>query len=308
MIKLNYDVHLGTPNSPTEILVAPIFEAAYVTSIPSRRGFVLNVPPYEAENWQWLYSAVPLQSFEEQVQFLATCALESPLIVREAFHPQKTLDKAIYEAYAKRIFAALRCGWTNPEMTTKTLGAFASAEWAEVAYLLKGCVYAPDKPILTCRIEPLYAVVQSLLPPFEVKPNKKWDVKTWKPKDAFNYRVVWHLLVTLSNGEKYKMYYPIASLNQWQQMMKSYFEKHPTELFSPLHYSCSVTNHAEAYRYEEIIRRLNFFESLTVGMSSSEILIKLSAFFNFPERATHLKTLLTENEVELVFSGNVVWT
>ncbi|MEO0044032.1 MAG: hypothetical protein RL329_3480 [Bacteroidota bacterium] len=104
-----------------------------------------------------------------------------------------------------------------------------------------------------------------------------------------NYQVVWHLMVTLSNGAKYLMEYPICSINKWHDAMKQYFVENPTEMFSLNHYTCSVTNHANGYRYGEIRERLQFFEDLTIGVYPSEILLKLSAFFNYFDRAMHLQ-------------------
>jgi hypothetical protein len=246
----------------------------------------------------------------EEHQSLSAHPDKNPLLTRQVLRDEVALKEEVYEQYIQYLFSNLRCGWENAEMILKLYGHFMGAEWSEASSLLGGVMEAVSEnlPLLRCKIEPLYATVQSILPPFEGKRKKRWDVQTWKPKDPMNYQIVWHLMVTLSNGEKHKMYYPICSLRPWQQTMQHYFDTHPTELFSLPNYTCSVTNHAESYPYEEIREHLKFFEDQTVGVYPAEILLKLSAFFYDPNRATYLQTVLTGNAVELVFSGKVLWS
>lgn len=307
MIKIDYDVCINTPPAETQKFVTPIFDGAYVVRKASSEVH-LHLPNHEDNHRNWLMSAITIDSFDKEHQFLLSNVSEqSPLMTRQVINNQTVITNEVYEAYLKQLFAAIRCGWENAEMLIKLYGHFTSVAWGEAKYLLGGVIPTPLFNVLTCKIEPMYATIQSILPPFEVKRKKHLDVKTWKPKDSMNYQVVWHLMVTLSNGEKHKMYYPVCSVNKWYDTMQHYFVAHPTERFSPIHYTCNVTNHPNAYRYEEIMERLKFYSDLTVGTSAAEILIKLSAFFNFPDRATHLQTILTGEEVELVFSGKVLW-
>lgn len=309
MTQISYDVCISSPNAATEKFVLPVFDAAYIIRKGEFRPTHLRIVNHEDSHRNWLMSQITIVSLEDEFQFLLNNPDKSPVMTRQVIHNQVVVDKNVYEKYIQSLFSSIRCGWENAEMILKLYGHFGGAEWGESQYLLGGIIdtCTPERPLLRCKIEPLYATIQSILPPFEVKRKKKWDVTTWKPKDSMNYQVVWHVMVTLSNGEKHPMEYPICSLNKWHDTMKQYFVEHSHEMFSPNHYTCTVTNHANGYRYEEIRERLQFFEDLTVGVYPSEILLKLAAFFNYSDKATHLQTILTGKEVELVFSGKVNW-
>jgi hypothetical protein len=309
MIKINYDITLEK-GADNRVSIYPTLDPHYVTQKGQARHNFLCVPNNGDSPWEWLGSDILVASLKDKYQQLRSYPKlkEGALTIRQVVNDQLLINDDFYVNYVKGLFSSIRCGLGRDEMCIKLLGRFSGAEWSELNFILGGIIapHTPEYPLLRCKIEPLYATVQSVLPPYEVKRKKKWDVKDWKPKDSMDYQIVWHLMVTLSNGEKHKMYYPICSLNKWHNTIKQYFIENPNSVLSP-DTICGVTYYSDGYSYENIMEDLKFLEDLVVGVFPSEILIKLSAFFNYSDRAAHLQKKLTGNEAELIFSDVVRW-
>jgi hypothetical protein len=309
MIEVNYDISLEK-GADNRISIYPIIDSNYIIQKEQTLHTFLSVPNNGETPWEWFGSDILITSLEDKYHRLLSYPRlkEGALTIRQVVKDPFLIKDDFYINYVKNLFSSIRCGLGKDEMCIKLLGRFSGVQWSELNFILGGIIapHTSERPLLRCKIEPLYATLQSVLPPYEVKRKKKWDVKVWKPKDSMDYQVVWHLMVTLSNGEKHKMYYPVCSLSQWHKEMKQYFIENPNAVLSP-DIVCGVTHYSDGYSYENVMEDLKVLEDWTVGVFPSEILIKLSAFLNYSDRVTHLQKILTGNEAALVFSGIARW-
>jgi hypothetical protein len=305
MLSIHYDVFMAKNTVDGTIQVSPVINSPYYALKSPFDQPYLTVPDNEAVCWQWWLSVLHLRNEAEQLQEIQTWAASNVMVIHPVLKNTVLKDNSLHIQYLKTLFSSLRCGIERNELLAKLYGKFTGAEWAEDIIGFLRHPLQLGKPLLTCKITVTHGTFQSLFPPYNAERKRKVDLTTWKPKNPMDFSILLHLLVTLSNGESYKMYFPICSLNRWQAAIKQYFENNPQVTLSP-DVVIGVTNHSKAYRFESILKDLMFLEANTIGSSVSEILLKLSIWRNFPERQAHLKQVLTGNQVELVFSGNVI--
>jgi hypothetical protein len=162
-------------------------------------------------------------------------------------------------------------------------------------------------PKIFCKITPLYGSIQNVLKVSHQRPQKRVSLTTWQPTDNDDFEIVWRLDVTLSTGERYSMNLPVCSLNRWRSNVEAYFAEHPTKRVF-LDNIVSIWHHkTERYNYKEVNNFIKYVEQYAAGATISEILLKLSIFFNYPDKDKHLKTILVDDGQELLFSGKIIW-
>ncbi|MEO0044031.1 MAG: hypothetical protein RL329_3479 [Bacteroidota bacterium] len=119
-------------------------------------------------------STLTIHSLDEEYEKRKSPSELHPFRIGQVVNNQLIINKDCYERQVRNIFSRIRCGLTREEMLIKVYGHFHGADWAETESILGCVVTQPTKklPLLTCKIEPLYATTQSVLPPFEIKRKK----------------------------------------------------------------------------------------------------------------------------------------
>lgn len=157
----------------------------------------------------------------------------------------------------------------------------------------------------TCEGRPLYGEIVSFLDVNTTRGKYRVNVKKWQPENPQDFEIIWHWLVTLSNGEQYIMKMPICSIDRWYKTLKKHLEKSKSPFVSPesrVHITVATGYHPEEYENEI----QTFLRNIKAG-SITELLIKISHRLNFANRDLYLQKPLLPEDYSLEFSGRVVF-
>jgi hypothetical protein len=310
MKQVKYSIRLGLGTNG--LMLEPIIENTISSHLNSVR---IRLSDDQIVDWIWCPSYILIKSLEKRIEHIRyyESRPHSPYdsilsrwnnVIKAGFPPN---DKVIYSKLMRRLFYSFRSGIDNLEMLVKLKMHLCSSDWTDWN-MARLPIRNGKKSRYRCKIEPLYGFCANFLSAFNEEGKERVNLTQWLPENLFDYEVIWVLLVTLSNGEKSYMQFPVCSANRWLECVNQYFKDHPQEIVSP-EMNCGITHAVQGggYDYKAILKRLNEWIADIVGSSPTEVLIKLSSVFNDRERKRYLKKILSGREIEMVFTGQVVW-
>jgi hypothetical protein len=294
------------------LMLYPIIEDTISSHLNSVR---IRLSDNQIVDWVWCPSYIVIECLEKRIEHIRhyesmpyssyNSILSRWNNVIKAGFPLN--DKVIYSDLMRRLFYSFRCGIDDIEMLVKLQRYLWGPDWTDWN-VDRLPIRNGKKSLYRCKIEPLYGFCANFLSAFNEEGKERVDLTQWLPENLFDYEVIWVLLVTLSNGEKGYMQFPVCSANRWLERVNQYFKDHPQEIVSP-EINCGITHAVQGsgYDYKAIQNRLNEWIADIVGSSTTEVWIKLSSLFNDRDRKRYLKRILSGREVEMVFTGQVDW-
>jgi hypothetical protein len=300
MKKIKYSIRMAALSHG--IMVEPIIEQSF-----GHRLNMMMLPLSEtvAIKWIWCYSYINTEYIEKSYSLLLKFSQERPAFMRETIRSNTVTvnEQTIYSAIINRLFSSLRCGIDYREMLIKIDGHLSSISWAD--FNIPALVIESQCQLLyRCKIYPQYGIIASFLQVDELHDLPSVELAQWQPQDASAYEIIWQLGIELSNGERYVMQLPICSALLWYQRIQKYVDDNPKRLTSPA-INCAVMT--ERYDYQIIRKCLEELCNDIVGSSSTEVLLKLSSYLHDAQRKNYLQKILSTGDVELKFSGEVIW-
>jgi hypothetical protein len=249
-------------------------------------------------DWSWTnakMAALPLNYIAKQLLLYPDC--QAVRAVMRKHQP------SAYIQTIQTLFASFRCGVDPIELHLKTWSYFRGTEWFEVDVLTIPMNRQVQEATSNCRrIHPLYGTLDNCLAP-PTPTQETIDLTTWTPENPLDYEIIWHFQLELSNGVFHEMSVGICSARRWIHRVQAYFKAHPNSSHSP-DILCLIM---PDYHYETLLHRFEELAYKIRASSPEEVVLKLSSFLNFSQRAVYLQQILSHPPIELVFTGNVVW-